>query len=182
MPLDTAKLIGGPCRVTAAGVEVGHLHGGADVNIAEPAVMDLMADELGETPADGVYNGRSGRDTVVIRLAEFTEANLKLAIPNSVLITDAVTPTKKRVEVRAVAGTTLSAGAVEWIIKAIDPATGLPSTDKQKWVTIPKGVAIGAVNIPYKKGEQRVIEITLACLPDSANNNRTMFFGDSTAV
>jgi hypothetical protein len=184
--MDTAKLIGGPCRVyvdvSSVDTEVGHLNGGADVNIAEPATFNLMADELGETPVDAVYNGRSGWDTVVIRLAEFTEENLVRAIPNSLLITDATTPSKKRVEVRAVAGTLLSANAKKWTIKAIDPSTGAVSTDKQKWVTIPRGAAISAVNIPYKKGEQRQIEMTLACLPDSANNYRTIFFGDSTAT
>jgi hypothetical protein len=183
--MDLTLLTGGPARafvdVSGTLTEVGHLHGGVDVNISEPAVMDLRADELGESRADGVYNG-SAPDTAVLRLAEFNITNLQRAIPNSVIITDVTTPTKKRLEVRKIAGTTMSSQAKKWVLKPIDPATGAPSTDQNTWVTIHKGVPTGAVNIPYKTGEQRVIEITLEALPDGSNDNRTVSWGDITAT
>jgi hypothetical protein len=184
--MDLTLLSGGPARVyvdvASTLTEVGHLFGGVDVNIPEPAVMDLMADELGQTPADGVYNGMSARPSVVIRMAEFSLTNLQRAIPNSTLITDGTTPTKKRLEVRSVSGTKLSAGATKWVVKPIDPSTGAVSTDANTWVTVHKGVAIGAVNTSYKNGEQRVIELTLTALPDGTSNNRTISYGDITAT
>lgn len=184
--MDVTLLAGGPARayidIASVLTEVGHLHGGIDVNNTEPAIMDLMTDELGETPADGVFNGRSQPDTVVVRLAEYSLANLKRGIPNSVLITDATTPSKQRVEVRATAGGKLSAVASKWVFKPIDMTTGAVSTNANDWVTVHKGAAVGAVSTTYKKGEQRIIEITLRCLPDTANNNRTVSYGDLTAA
>lgn len=184
MTMSTANLIGGPCRayidVSSTPTEMGHLNGGVNVNIVEPSIMDLMADGFGDTPADGVFQGRSGRDTAIIRLAEYTLENLARAIPNSVLSAGTEVLTEKRLEIRAVAGTTLSSIAKEFVFKPIDPSTGIPSTDENTWVYIPKGVAIGAVTLPYKKGEQRTIEMTIACLPDSSNNNRTIWIGKKT--
>lgn len=184
--MDLTLLSGGPARVyvdvSGTLTEVGHLFGGVDVNIPEPAIMDLMADELGNTPADGVYNGMSARPTIVIRLAEYSLENLARAIPNSMLITDGTTPSKKRLEVRSVSGTKLSADATKWVVKPIDPSTGAVSTDANTWVTAHKGVAISSVTTAFKTGEQRVIELTLTCLPDGTNNNRMVSYGDITAA
>lgn len=186
MAMDVSLLAGGPARafikIASVLTEVGHLHGGIDVNISEPAIMDLMTEELGETPADGVFNGRSQPDTAVVRLAEFSLDNLKRGIPNSTLVTDTTTPSKKRVEVRATAGGKLSAVASEWVFKPIDMSTGAVSADANTWVTVHKGAAVGAVTTEYKKGTQRIIELTLRCLPDTANNNRTVSYGDITAT
>lgn len=184
--MDTTLLSGGPARaykdVSGTLTDLGHLHGGIDVNIPEPSVFDFFADELGETPANGVFNGRAQPDTAVVRLAEITIENLALAIPNSVLITDSVTSTKKKLSIRAVAGTTLMAQAQKFVFKPIDPTTGVPSTDENTWVTIPKGVPLGATTLSYKKGEQRVIELTIRCLPDPANNYESVIYGDATAT
>lgn len=184
--MDVTLLSGGPARafidISGTLTEVGHLHGGIDINVAEPAIMELMTDELGETPADGVFNGRAQPDMAIVRLAEFSLANLKRGIPNSTLITDATTPAKQRVEVRATAGGKLSAVASKWVFKPIDPSTGVVSTDANTWVTVHKGAAVGAVTTPYKKGEQRIIELALRALPDASNNNRTISYGDITAA
>ncbi len=183
--MDLSLLTGGPARayidISSVLTEVGHLNGGIDINHPEPALMELMTDELGETPADAVFNGRQP-DTAVVRLAEISLAQLERGIPNAVLITDSTTSTKKKVLVRPVAGTKLSAVAAKWVFKPIDPATGEVSTDANAWVTIPKGAVVGAVTRSFKKGEQQTLEITIRALPDPANDNATVIYGDVTAT
>jgi hypothetical protein len=186
MTMTTDNAAGGPARayvdVSGTDTEVGHLFGGIDAEFAESAVFDLHVDELGETPVNGVFNG-SGPDFLTIRLAEITLDNLKLAIPNGRIVTDGTTPSKKRFEIIKVAGTTLAALSKKWTIKPIDTSTGLPTTDKNLWLVVPKGTAVGAVHLAYKVSEQRVIEVRIRCLPELVGTlYRTAYVGDGTAV
>lgn len=184
--MDITLLSGGPARayvdVSGTLTDLGHLNGGVTVTIPEPSIMDLHADEYGDTAVDGVFNGTAQPSTAVVRLAEISPENLARAIANATVVTDGTTPTKKKVLIRAIAGTKLSEYAEKYVFKPIDPATGEPDTDANNWVTIPKGVAMGAVTLSFTKGEQRVIEMTIRCLPTSSSDPTTIIYGDATAV
>lgn len=176
--MDIAKLLGGPCVVLIDDVDVGSTKDGVTVE-SDVEFFDFVTDQTGSRPVKKVVNG--GRDRLIINLAEFSLENLAKALPNAVLITEAGPPEKKRLEIRTQVG--LEPPRVEVVIKAIDSATGAASTNPNFWVTAPLASPDGStVSLRFASAEQRVITLNFECFPDPDNDNRTIFFGDATAV
>ena len=179
-----ANLIGGPAEAfidTGTLASVGHTKGGIKLEAGEPIFMDLGTDLTGQTVVRRIKDGMQP-DFITLPLAEETFENLQLAISGMELIIDDVDDEKQRLERRIVAG-----GApteTKFVIKPIDPATGIVTTDKKKWLTIPKAVAVGAVETTYATGEQRIYNARFQAMPEELSGGiyRTFFFGDSSAV
>lgn len=178
---DTALLIQGPAKLyydNSGLVDFGFTKDGIKLDY-EPLTMDLVADQLGDTPARTVLTG--AKASVTANLAEYTLVNLKWALANAVPLQDDVTSTKKKVSIRPLAGKTPTQR--KFVIKPIDPATGVETTNKDLWVTIPKGCLLGPASMSFGHRDQRVIPITIVCYPDTdANKNELLFFGDETVV
>jgi hypothetical protein len=181
-----ANLIGGPAiaykDVAGTLTELGHTKGGIKLAAGAMKYMDLGTDVTGDTVVRRIRNG-ADPDYITIPFAEESLDTLQLVLDGSKLITDGTTPTKKRVERRVDAGG--SPTETKIVIKPIDPATGVVATDKNKWLTIPKAIANGGVEVSYASGEQRVYSQQFECMPEELSAGagyRTFFFGDSTAV
>ncbi len=179
-----ANLIGGPAEAfidTGTLASVGHTKGGIKPEAGEPIFMDLCADLTGQTVVRRIKDGMQP-DFITIPVAEETLDNIALAMAGMTLITDATDTTKKRLERRVTSGG--SPTETKFVIKPIDPATGVASTDKQKWLTIPKAVSTGSIEVTYATGEQRVYMARFQAMPEELAGGvyRTFYFGDSTAV
>lgn len=177
---DTALLLQGPAWLyydNSGLVQFGYTKDGIMLEV-EPLTMDLVADQLGDTPARTILTGVKAQ--VKTNLAEFSLVNLKLVMANAVPLQDDVTSTKKKVSIRPLAGKTPTQR--KFVIKPIDAATGVETTNKDLWVTIPKGCLIGPTSINFNHREQRVTPIVITCYPDVANASEVLFFGDETVV
>jgi hypothetical protein len=179
---DTAKLAAGPCLVlvdmSGVDTDVGYTKGGITIR-RNLRLLDLMADELGDDPGNQVIVG----NTVDIQFAFAEESlvNLRRTLLDSVTLQDDVTSSKQAVEVRSLTGRTTASSQRKWTFKPIDPATGVATTDQNKWITAYKAApTTESFELIYKHDEQRVIPITLRCFADSANKNRKIRFGDPT--
>jgi hypothetical protein len=182
--MDLTKLLGGPANVyydNAGLVNVGYTKDGAKIE-ATPKIFTFETDQTGKMPAAKVLSGIEAY--VMFSLAEYSLDNLKLAFANAVPLQDDTTPSKKRVELRPLPGKNLATSkGKKWVIKPIDPATGIETTNKDLWITVPIGAPDEqTVSLVWAVETQFVIPIRLYCFPDSANHDRVLFFGDETAV
>lgn len=181
-----ANLTGGPgvafIDVSGTLTELGHTKGGIRAELGEPIFMDLTTDVTGDTVVRRIKNGAQP-DFLTIPFAEDTYDTLQNIVDGMTLVTDSVDNTKKRLERRVSAGG--APAEIKLVIKPIDPSTGLVYTSKAKWLTIPKAIAVGSVEITYATGEQRVFNGRFQALPEELAANagyRTFYFGDGTAV
>jgi hypothetical protein len=179
-----ANLIGGPAEAfidTGTLASVGHTKGGIKLEAGEPIFMDLGTDLTGQTVVRRIKDGMQP-DFINIPVAEETLDNINLAMAGMTLITDSTDATKKRLERRVGSGG--SPTETKFVVKPIDPATGIATTDKKKWLTIPKAVAVGSVEVTWAPGEQRIYMARYQAMPEELAGGfyRTFFFGDSTAV
>lgn len=177
---DVANIKSGPFQflIDIAGTltDVGYTKGGLRVAIT-PRIGGFTVDQLGDTEVRRVVRGVDAR--VSFSVAEVTLDNLKRALLNSVPLQDDVTATKKKLSIRPKAGQALT--GTKWVFKPIDPATGVASTDANTWITIPKAVPDeSSVEILYSVDDMTLVPFSLDCLPDSANKDEVLFFGDGT--
>lgn len=70
----------GACSVTFAGVDLGHTIGGVEVSYA-PTYKDIAVDKYGDTVVEKFLLGE--KFTAKVKLAEFTMANVAVAIPQA---------------------------------------------------------------------------------------------------
>lgn len=182
---DTALLAAGPARafvdIASSDVDVGFIRGGIRI-IREIRTLELMADELGDEPANEIIKGSV--ITLSFNFAELTLENIARAFAEATTLQDDVTATKKAVELRPKVGKSLLSQARKWLFKPIDAATGDVTTDQNKWITAYKASpTAGSIELLYSHEEQRVIPVTLRCYADtSANKYRKLRIGDPTIV
>jgi hypothetical protein len=181
---NLANLLGGPAKVyydNSGLVDVGYTKEGVKADIT-PKVFTFETDQTGKMPATKVLSGVEAY--VLFNLAEYSLDNLKLALANAVPLQDDTTPTKKRLEIRPQPGKNLATSkGKKWVFKPIDPATGIETTNKDLWITVPIGAPDETtVSITWAVETQLIIPIRLYCFPDSANKDRVLFWGDETAV
>jgi len=180
--MDSTALKLGPCNVYlyegSADVNIGYVDDGVIVNI-ETSTVDLTASQLGTTPIDKVVTGVTVSITVPFK--EILLENFQRAIANTDLIVDGTTPTKRRLEILPKAGLSLLSTAKKLTIKPIDG--GVETTDKERWIVAPLAAPDGStVSIAFGNTDQQMIEANFYCFPDSANGNRCLYLGDSTAT
>lgn len=160
---------------------IGHTLGGTDVEIGAPIYAWMKTDDTGETEIEPVRNGCEP-DYVTLRFAEETYDNLQKVIDGLTLVTDAVDVTKKREDRLISAGGAPT--AYKLVIKPIDPATGVPYAANTKWLTIPRAIPSGSVNVMFKTGEQRIFEQRFRAVVEQLASGayRSFYYGDGTAV
>lgn len=172
---DVTKVKVGTCDVTANGVNLGHTKGGCEVNY-EPSYHDISVDEFGETVVNKKLLGE--KFSVKVPLAEYTLANLAVAIPNSGIITNAVTPAKQRLQFGSKAGKDMLAKAVAWLFHPKDMGASVAFD-----INIPKGIVTNQVTISHVNDGERIIEVTVEALLDEtkADGAYLASIGDLTA-
>jgi hypothetical protein len=179
---DVAKLFNGPVQmlIDIAGslADIGFTKGGLKIDVT-PKVQAFTVDQQGDTEVKRVLKGVDVK--VMFSCAEYTLDNLKRALVNGITLQDDVTATKKKLSIRPLAGKSLA--GTKWVFKPIDPLTGVGSIDANTWVTVPKGVPDeSTVSLLLSPDDLTLIPITLDCLPDSANKDEVIFFGDGSVV
>jgi len=167
--------------LTLVDTEIGFTKGGVKVDVV-PHVLNLLADQLGSTEANTIITGVSAK--VHVPFAEITLLTFARAFSNAVPLQDDTTGSKKRVEIRPLSGKSLLAIAKTMTLKPIDPNTGVETTNKDLWVTIPLAAPDESnITIDYAAENQRILDVSFKCFPDTdTNKNRLLFFGDSTVV
>lgn len=168
--IDNVKL--GPCSVKFNNVDVGHTKGGVTVNY-EPEYYDIQVDKYGNTIAEKVLIGESLK--VTVPLAEYTLANMKIAIPNATLAAGG-----DRYTLGKDAGVRMSSAAAELVLHPL----ANDAADLSEDVVLHKAVVAEAVEWKYGNDGERLAEITFVALLDEskADGNRLGFLGDSTAT
>lgn len=173
MPSDTENVKIGVCSISYKGTDLGYTKGGVEVEVTTDT-HEVMVDQFGNTPISEYLMGRK----IVVRapLAETTLDNLVATMPGAVLVTDATTPTKKRVDVKTGVGTNLQALAGELVLHPI----GLPTTDKSEDLIIPLAATAGAMRFAYKLDDERIFNVEFKGYPSA--EGKLYSLGDSTAT
>lgn len=166
---DTTNVKLGVCSVSFGGTDLGHTKGGVEVTYS-PEFYDMTVDKYGNTPYDAALIGEML--SAKVPLAEFTVANLGVAMP-------AATETASKVTVGKNAGFRLETVAAELVLHPI----ANEASDLSEDVVFYKAVVKSEVLLPYKTEEERIIEVTFNALLDESKSdgNYLGLFGDSTA-
>lgn len=172
MAKDVTKVKVGTCDVKAAGTDLGHTKGGVEISY-EPSYHDIQVDEYGETVVNKKLLGE--KFTAKVPLAEYTLANLAVAIPNSSI----VGTTPQKLTFGSKAGKDMLSKAVAWVFHPIDAGAS-----KAFDINIPKGVVTSTVTITHVNDAERAIEVTVeALLDETATDGAYLaFIGDPAAA
>lgn len=170
--LENVKL--GVCSVTYNAVDLGYTKGGVQFEVTTET-YEVTIDQFGETPVSNYITGRMAR--VTTPFAETTLENMQRLLPGSTLITDAVTPTKKKVEVTTGVGINLINTAQPLRLRPL----GL--TDASEDITLPKANTPGNVTFAYELNRERIFNCEWFAYPDNATGDDVLFiYGDVTAT
>ncbi len=166
---DITKVKLGVCSVVYNGIDLGHTFGGVEV-IYKPTHKDLMVDLYGDTKVEQILVGEML--TAKVPLAEYTIANLRNAIPQSVFGGAANT----RITLGAKAGK--SGKAVAY------PLTLHPVSEQTKAfdVNFYKAYVSSQVTLKHTNKDEKVIETVFEALLDETrvDGNYLGMIGDST--
>lgn len=167
---DITNVKVGACTVTFAGVDLGHTLGGVEVSY-EPQYQDVMVDKYGNTVVQKYLTGE--KLTVKVPLAEFTIANLKVAVPNSTFAGAA----NARVTLGKSAGQAMLAQAGQLVLHPLNMGT------RANDIVLHKAVVTSTVAMNMKIDETKVVEVTFEALLDETktDGNYLGLIGDSTA-
>lgn len=160
----------GVCSVTFNGVDLGHTKGGVEVTY-EPEYKDVSVDKYGNTVVEKYLIGE--KLMAKVPLAEYTIANLRVAIPQG----KAAGAADARQTIGAVAGQTASTDAKQLVLHPISEGT------KRHDIVFHKAIVGSTVVLNHAVDEEKVIEVTFEALLDEAKSdgNYLGFIGDSTA-
>ena len=166
---DITNVQVGPCSVSFNGVDLGHTKGGVEVSY-EPVYKDVMVDKYGETVVEKYLQGE--KLTAKIPLAEFTIANLRVAMPQTVFGGAGNT----RITVGAAAGKKASDDAAQLVLHPLNEGT------RRHDIVFYKAVVTSSVVLNHKVDEEKVVEVTFEALLDEtrADGNYLGLLGDST--
>lgn len=169
---DATKVALGVCTVSFDGTDLGHTKGGVELTY-EPVWHDVTVDLYGESKIEKRLMGE--HITAKVPLAEYTIANLKVAMPAGTVVTGAG---KSRIDVGSVAGKKASTEAGALVLKPVD------STGDEYTVTIPKAVAGNQIVLAHVNDAERVIEVEFNGLIDESKDagKRLFSIGDPTAA
>lgn len=149
----------GTCSVTFNTTDLGLTKGGVEVAVAT-TTYKITVDQFGMTEVNEYITGRTA--SVKVPMAETDITKLAAVIPGSVIVTDAVTPTKKKLTVGSSVGTSLRAFADVLTLHPI----GLDTTDKSQDFTLPIAAPKGEFNFAFKLDEERVYTVEFVGYPD----------------
>jgi hypothetical protein len=114
---------------------------------------------------------------VKVPMAETDVTLLSEVIPNSTLISDNVTPTKKKLEVSTSTGTSLRDFAQKLVLHPIAEAAGSKNYD----FTVPIASPKGEFNFAYKLDEERIYNVEFYGFPD-LSTGLLYVIGDESAT
>jgi len=172
---DTQNVKLGVCKVTFNGVDLGYTKGGVEVSVSTET-HKVEIDQFGKTVINELIMSRNVQ--VKVPLAETTLENLVATMPGATLVTDAIDPTSKRVDVSTAIGTNLLALAQTLVLHPI----ALADSDKSEDFTVHKAATAGALQFAYKLEEERVFNVEFNGYPDVANGSKLFSYGDPDAV
>jgi hypothetical protein len=137
--------------------------------------QDITVDQYGDTPVKSIMKGRTCQVTVPFALHDLEK--LAKVIPNSTLVADATTPTKKKLVVKSQAGFDMLSAAKPLVIKPTDPAA-----TANDFITIPLAGAMADPEYTFDSDSERVVNITFVGYPDMDNDGQLYILGDETAT
>lgn len=160
----------GVCSVSFNGVDLGHTKGGVELTY-EPVFKDIAVDKYGETPTEKVLIGE--KLTVKVPLAEYTLANLKVAMPMG----SKAGAGDARLTLGSNAGKEGSTEAKQLVLHPISEGTRVND------VVVHKALVTSTVSIKHMVDEEKLVEVTFEALLDESKSdgNYLGFIGDSTA-
>jgi len=174
MASDTKNVKLGVCRVLFDGQDLGYTKGGVEVSV-KTETHKVMVDQFGKTPINEYVMGREV--TVKAPLAETTLENMVKIMPGAVLVTDAVDPTKKVVNVPTGVGTNLLDIAKALVLHPINK----PDADKSDDFTVFKAATAGQLSFAYQLENERVFSCEFNGYPDPVTG-KLFAVGDTTAT
>lgn len=168
---DITNVNMGVCSVTYNGVDLGHTEGDVVVTYA-PDFFDRKVNKYGSTIVEKVLRGEALRAKVP--LAEFTIANLEVAIPAG---TD--DGSESRVDIGKGAGVEMSQYAYQLVLH---PEVN-DASDRSEDVVIRKALSTGELEIGHNNDGDKILEVTFEGLLDETQSDGEYlgFIGDSTA-
>lgn len=166
---DITNVKVGACSVTFNGVDLGHTKGGVEVSY-EPTHHDVMVDKYGETIVEKYLVGE--KLTAKVPLAEFTIANLKVAIPQGTYAGAG----NKRLTVGQTAGVSAASLSAQLVLHPLNMGT------RANDIVIHKAYVASTVTLAHRVDEEKVIEVTFEALLDETKSagNFLGLIGDST--
>lgn len=168
VPIGPAKVEFGETTPTIFDITKGGI-----VFTASTSKQDITVDQYGDAPVKSIMKGRTCQVTVPFALHDLTK--LAEVIPNSTLVTDATTPTKKKLEVKSQAGFDMLSAAEKLVIKPTDP-----NASANDWITIPIAGATADPEYTFDSDNERIVNITFVGYPDA--NGLLYVLGDTTAT
>lgn len=165
---DIKKVQLGVCSVTRDDTDLGHTIGGVVISY-KPTFHDTKVDKYGDTIAEQFLVGEELG--AKFDLAEFTLANLEVAIANSTAVAD------DSISIGSNAGKKQSDNAAAWVFHPIVNSASNYNDD----FTIYKGVVSNELEIEHKNDGEKVIPVEVMGLVDEnrSDGNLLGFFGDS---
>jgi len=166
---DITNVKVGVCDAWLNGVHLGHTKGGVEVTY-EPEYHDLAVDKFGNSVVEKYLLGE--KLMAKVPLAEFTIANLGIAIPQGQYAGAA----NARRTIGAGAGKKATDDALELVLHPINEGT------RKHDIVLHKAFVFNTVNLAHKNDEEKIIEIEFMALLDEskADGNYLGFIGDST--
>lgn len=166
---DVTNVKVGVCDVYFNGTHLGHTQGGVEISY-EPEYHEVAVDAYGSTPVEKYLMGE--RLTAVVPLAEYTQANLRIAMPQA---TSA--GAGDRSTVGAKAGKQATTDAAQLILHPVG------ESDNAFDVVFHQAYVDSVITVSHKNDEDRIIEVTFVALLDESKSdgNYLGFIGDSSA-
>lgn len=167
---DATKIQLGPCSVTYKGVDLGHTIGGVTVTYT-PEYYETKVDKFGSSVVEKFLTGE--RLMAECNLAEFTLANLEVAIAKGTQVAD------DSVSIGSVAGKRASETAGLLVLHPL----ALAASDRNSDVAIYKAVVTGELKLEHKNDGEKVLPVQFDGLVDEnrSDGNLLGFIGDSIA-
>lgn len=167
---DVTNVKVGACSVTFNNVDLGHTKGGVELSY-EPVYHDVSVDKYGETIVEKYLMGE--KITAKVPLAEFTIANLKVAMPQGTFAGAA----NARLTLGHSAGTKATATAAQLVLHPLNMGT------RANDIVLHKAYVASTVDLAMKVDEEKIIEVTFEALLDEtkSDGNYLGLIGDSTA-
>lgn len=167
---DVTNVKVGACSVTYNGYDLGHTKGGVELSY-EPVYHDVTVDKYGETIVDKVLTGEKW--VAKVPLAEFTIANLKVAMPQGTYAGAA----NARLTLGHTAGTRATSSAAQLVLHPLNMGT------KANDIVFHKAYVANTVDLKMMVDEEKLIEVEFEAILDEtkSDGNYLGFIGDSTA-
>jgi hypothetical protein len=164
----------GTCSVIFGSTDLGLTKGGVEVQVQTQSYK-ITVDQFGSTEINEYVTGRTAM--VKVPMAETDLDLLQKVIPNSTLVTDGTTPTKKKVNVTTSTGISFRTYADKLTLHPIAQSAGSKNFDFVLPICCPKG----DFQFAYKLDEERIYAVEFYAYPD-LSTGLLYVIGDESAT